>query len=99
MFRVFHNQLHHARISDLKLVTKIHVKPTLSTQLLRTVNSEADFTEQTFGFRLCKNFKSKACKKRYSHVEGGSRKHVVSNLEGKFVLLISSRYLEILEDR
>lgn len=37
--------------------------------------------------------------KKYSRVEGGSRKHVVSNLEGKFLLLISSRYLETLEDR
>lgn len=41
-------------------MTKIHtMKPTSSAELLGTVNSKAEFTEQTFGFRLCKNFKSK----------------------------------------
>lgn len=75
------------------------MKPTSSTQLLATVSSKAEFTKQTFDFRLCKNFKSKACKKRYCHVEGCSRKHVVSDLEGKSLWLMSSHYLETLGDR
>lgn len=70
-------------------MTKVHTtKPTSSTQLLRTVNSKAVLTEQASGFRLRKNFKSKAHKKKDIDVlKGGIRKHVVSNLEGGSLLL------------
>ena len=69
-------------------MTEIHImKLTSSAQLLGIVNSKAEFTEQIFGFRLCKNFKSKAFKKDTAMLREAA---VVSDIEGIFLLLVSS---------
>lgn len=86
---------------QLKVLTKVHTtKPTSSTQLLRTVNSKAVLTEQASGFRLRKNFKSKAHKKkRYRRVEG-RHQEACSIQPGRWISsALSLCYLETSEDR